>query len=217
LRILTGNKIKEVDSLEFESIIKEYKALVIDIGTGEGEFIYKKARQDKEVMYIGIDTSADSMLQYSVKSAKRPEKGGIKNIMFVVANAEDLPDTLSNTADKIFINLPWGSLRDGIIKGEHSFLSGIEKIAKENATLDIYVSYCGLYEKQEIENRQLPALTVSYLCNNLKARYKKYGINIVHISVLDNEGLKKIETRWAKKLGYGKKRDVFYLKCKIQK
>lgn len=217
MRILIGSKSKEVDTVEFESIIKGYKSLVIDIGTGEGEFIYKKAKQDQEIMYIGIDTSADSMLQYSVKSAKKPEKGGLRNVMYVVANANDLPDALTSTADRIFINLPWGSLRDGIIKGEHSFLSGIKKIAKANTTLEIYVSYCDLYEKQEIENRQLPALTVAYLRNVINDKYKKYGISITHVSVLDNEDLRKIETKWAKKLGYGKKRDVFYMNCKIQK
>lgn len=217
MRILTGSRIKEIDTVEFESITKGYTSLVIDIGTGEGEFIYKKAKQDQEGMYIGIDTSADSMRQYSVKSAKKPEKGGLRNVMYVVGNAEDLPDALSCTADRIFINLPWGSLRDGIIKGEHSFLSGIRKIAKENATLEIYVSYCDLYEKQEIESRQLPVLNVSYLCSKLKIIYEKYGITITKVSVLNNEDLIKMETKWAKKLGYGKKRDVFYMNCKIQK
>lgn len=217
MRILIGKRIKEVDSVEFESFINGYKSLVIDIGTGEGEFVYKKAKQDKEVMFIGIDTSTDSMQQYSVKSSKKPEKGGLKNVMYMVANADDLPDALLCKADKIFINLPWGSLRDGIIKGEHSFLNSIEKIAKKNASLEIYVSYCNLYEKKEIESRNLPTLTASYLCNELKAIYKRYGISITQVSVLDNEDLKKIETKWAKKLGYGKKRDVFYMNCKIQK
>ena len=217
MRILIGKRIKEIDSTEFESVIKGYKSLVIDIGTGEGEFVYKKAKQDKEVMFIGIDTSADFMQQYSVKSAKKPEKGGLNNVMYVLANADDLPDALLCKADRIFINLPWGSLRDGIIKGDHSFLSSIRKIAKENATLEIYISYSNLYEKQEIESRNLPMLTTSYLCNELKVIYKRYGINITQLSVLDNEALKKIETKWAKKLGYGKKRDIFYMKCKIQK
>lgn len=217
MRILIGKRIEEVDSVEFENLIKGYKSLIIDIGTGEGEFVYKKAKQDKDAMFIGIDTSVDSMQQYSLKSAKKPEKGGLKNVVYMVANADNLPDDLLCKADKIFINLPWGSLRDGIIKGEHSFLNSIRKIAKENASLEIYISYCNLYEKQEIESRSLPTLTDSYLCNELKAIYKRYGINITQVSVLNNEDLKKIETKWAKKLGYGKKRDVFYMSCKIQK
>lgn len=217
MRILKGNKINEIHDTEFENIIKQYKSLVIDIGTGEGEFVYKKAKQDQEVMYIGIDASAASMQEYSVKSAKKPEKGGLSNIMYVACNAEDLPDALSDTADKIFINLPWGSLRDGIIKGEHSILDGIRKIAKKNAALEICVSYCDIYEKQEIENRQLPALNLSYLNDILKNKYKIYGIHMMNISILDNDKLKKMETKWAKKLGYGKKRDVFYMNCKIQK
>lgn len=217
MKICESNKMKEISSVDFDNRIKGYKSLVIDIGTGEGEFVYRNARQNREVMFIGVDSAAAAMLPYSVKSAKKPGKGGLCNVMYVVANAEALPDTLYGKADKIFINLPWGSLRDGIIKGEPGVLKSINKIAKADASLDICISYCNFYEKQVIKERELPALSISYFSEKLKYVYKNYGISINKVSVLSNEDLKKIDTKWAKKLGYGREREIFYLSCKIKK
>lgn len=217
MKILAGSRIEEIAAAEFENIIKGYKALVMDIGTGEGEFVYKKAKQNPDVMYIGIDTSADFMRRYSLKACRKPERGGLRNLMYVIGNADALPDALTCTADIIYVNLPWGSLRDGIIKGEHEILSNIRKVSKTNASLEIYVGYSELYEKQKIESRRLPELSLSYLNSSLRAKYKGYGLNIVKATVLDNEDLKKLDTKWAKKLGFGKKRDIFYIKCKIEK
>jgi 16S rRNA (adenine(1408)-N(1))-methyltransferase len=128
---------------------------------------------------------------------------------------DNLPDILSYTADKIYINLPWGSLRDGIIKGEKCFLDNIKKISKANASLDIYITYSDLYEKKEIESRKLPELSEYYFNNELRYIYKSQGINLIEASVLDNEGLKKLDTKWAKKLAFGKTRSVFYFKCNM--
>lgn len=217
MKIFESNIMKEIGSVEFDNRIKEFKSLIIDIGTGEGEFIYRKARQNREAMFIGVDSAAAAMLPYSIKSAKKTDKGGLSNVMYVVANAEALPDTLYGKADKIFINLPWGSLRDGIIKGEPGVLKSINKIAKANASLEICISYCDFYEKQVIKERGLPTLSISYISDKLKYVYNNYGISINKVSVLSNEDLKKMNTKWAKKLGYGKQREVFYLSCIIKK
>lgn len=217
MRILSGSSINNISEIEFENIIKGYQSLIIDIGTGEGDFVYKNAKLNPNNMYIGIDTSADSMKEFSLKSAKKPEKGGLKNVMYVIGNACDLPDILTCKADKIYINLPWGSLRDGIIKGEHDFLSNIRKISKENATLEIRISYCDQYEKQEIHSRQLPELTLAYFNDVIKDIYKNFDIHIKQISVINNEDLKRLDTKWAKKLGFGKQREAYCLTCKITK
>lgn len=217
MKIFESNKMKEIGSAEFDNLIKGFRSLNIDIGTGEGEFVYRKARQNRDAMFIGVDSAAAAMRPYSVKSAKKPEKGGLSNVMYVVAKAEALPDTLYGKADQISINLPWGSLRDGIIKGEPEVLNSIYKIAKTGAALDICISYCDFYEKQVIKERALPALSIAYFSQKLKYVYENYGISINKVSVLTNEDLKKMNTKWAKKLGYGRKREVFYLSCKIKK
>ena len=217
MRILTGNTVRQMGPAEFRSMIQGYRSLTMDIGAGEGEFVYRNARMDGQTVYIGIDTSVDSMRRYAAKSAAKPEKGGLRNVLYVVADAADMPDTLEGAADRIIINLPWGSLRDGLIKGEHGFLSGIQKTAKPSATLEINVGYCDQYERHEMDRRQLPALSAAYLMGELKARYGQYGIDITAISVLGNEELRQIGTKWAKKLASGKRREAFRIRCEVTK
>ncbi|WIV11840.1 hypothetical protein [Proteiniborus sp. MB09-C3] len=213
MKILVGNQIIEINKYEFKNIVKQYNSVAIDIGTGDGQFIYKRAKSNAGELYIGVDSSIDNMRKYSIKTTKKPSKGGLNNILFVVGNVDDLPNEMTATADKITINLPWGSLRDGLVKGEEIVLSNIKKISKVKAEIDICVTYSTKYEKREIHERELPILSIDFIKTHLKKQYMAYGINIEDAYIWDNNMLKSLDTKWAKKLAYGKEREIFYLKC----
>lgn len=217
MKILNGKSIEDFDCHAFKQKIKKYTSVVIDIGTGEGEFIYKEARRNPEIMYIGLDSCADSMTHFSVKICKKPEKGGLNNVIYVVDDANTVSDDLAGAAEKIFIHLPWGSLRDGIIKGEQPLLENLTKVSRRSATLEIMIAYSSQYEEREMASRNLPELTMQYLKGSLKDKFKQCGIHMTEVSALNNEQLKNIQTKWAKKLAYGKNRDIFHLKCRINK
>lgn len=215
VKILIGNQITEMNKAEFECIVNQYSSVAVDIGTGDGQFIYKRAKQNADELYIGVDSSIDNMRMCSTKTTKKPSKGGIKNILFVVSGVEALPDEMTAIADKITINLPWGSLRDGIVKGEEAVLQNIKKISKSKAELSICVTYSTNHEKQEIEARKLPTLSIDFIRTQLKQQYGVYGINIDDAYIWNNDMLKKLDTKWAKKLAFGKKREIFYVKCSV--
>lgn len=215
MKILLGNQIIEINKFQFENIVKQFKSVVVDIGTGDGQFIYRKAKQNPDVLYIGIDASIDSMLKCSIKISKKPSKGGLKNVLLVVGTVEDLPNEMTSIADKITINLPWGSLRDGIVKGDEVVLKNIKKISKANTDISICVTYSDKYEKEEINIRKLPPLSLSFIKTQLKAKYSFYGIKIDDVCLWNNDMLKTLDTKWAKKLAYGKKREIYYMKCSI--
>jgi hypothetical protein len=46
----------------------------------------------------------------SEKIHRKPEKGGLPNVLFVQAPVEELPPELNQVADKIHIHFPGGSL-----------------------------------------------------------------------------------------------------------
>lgn len=217
MKILLGSLIKEINRVELKNIMEQYKSVIVDIGTGNGQFIYRQAKQNYKDLFIGVDPSMNSMHEYSLKASKKASKGGLKNILFVVSNVEDLPDEMISIADKISINLPWSSLRDGIVKGEEIVLNNIRKISKHRAKLDICVTYSSEYEKSEIDERKLPELSMNYIKTYLKKQYNIHGINITDVEIWDNTMLKSLDTKWAKKLAYGKNREIFCLICSINK
>ena len=213
MKILEGNKIKNIDCEELKNIAMSYSNTAIDIGTGDGSFPYKSARKNKDSFYIGLDAVADNMIDSAVKAGKKVTKGGLNNVMYVIDNALSIPEELNNFADSIYINLPWGSLRDAVVKGEEQLLKGIRKIAKAKATLDIYVTYSSLYEAKEITSRQLPELSEEYINTELKYKYQSCGIKIKKVELCNNDSLKGLDTSWAKKLAFGRKREVFHFNC----
>lgn len=215
MKILKGNKIQNVDYETFRDMVKNYNNIIIDIGTGDGSFPYKSAKKNKESFYIGLDAVADNMIDRAVKASKKEAKGGLDNVLYVVDNALNIPDELANFVDNIYINLPWGSLRDAVVKGEEQLLNGIRKIGKAKSNLDIYVTYSSLYEAKVITLRELPELSEEYINENLKPKYRDCGINIKRVELCNNDSLKKLDTSWAKKLAFGRKREVFHLNCEI--
>jgi 16S rRNA (adenine(1408)-N(1))-methyltransferase len=217
MKILMGNKNVNINKVEFENILKGYKSVIIDLGTGSGQFVYKKAKNDPDNFYIGIDPCADSMMEYSVKSNKKACRGGIQNILFVIDSVENLPKELESAADKIYINLPWGTLRDGIIKGQEDILNNIRMISKDRGSLEVCVTYSNLYEEKVIDIRNLPELSTNYIKNELKHRYRLSSIDITEIALWNNEDLKKVDSKWAKKLAFGRCREIYYFKSCIAK
>ncbi len=93
---------------------------MIDLGTGDGRFVYQSARRNPHKFYIGIDAEARALEKISEKIHRKPQKGGLRNVMFVQAAVEDLPSELDGVADELHIHFPWGSLLGAVASGDQS-------------------------------------------------------------------------------------------------
>lgn len=213
--ILKGKKTIEIDDLT--PLIKPYETVIVDIGTGNGRYPYTYGKNHPEAFAIGIDPAGDNMVDYSVKSQKKPAKGGLSNVLFTIASVESLPDLLYNIGHQVTVNLPWGSLLEGIVKGEDAVLKGIVKVGRNNSTFSTIFSYTHLHESGEIDRRDLPELSLDYIKAHLQPIYEKAGIIIDAVTIIDNEALKDLNTLWAKKLMVSKKREIFSIKGRIIK
>ncbi|AMP20596.1 hypothetical protein AZF37_04890 [endosymbiont 'TC1' of Trimyema compressum] len=216
MEILKGKKIIEL--LNFKELLSCYSEVLIDIGTGNGRYPYQYAKKNPNSLAIGIDPAGNNMMiEYSVKSQRKPSKGGLDNVLYCVAAIESIPEELADIGDKITVNLPWGSLLEGIVKGENFILNAIVKMAKKNCSFRAVFSYTELHESGEIERRTLPELSTSYIENTLIPYYNNAGIIITEIKLFSNEDLRKLNTLWAKKLMVSKKRDIYSIEGFILK
>ncbi|SRR6266508_303826 len=68
--------------------------------------------------YIGINVERRALEKVSEQIHRRPEKGGLSNVLFVHAPVEDLPAELDGAAGEIHIHFPWGSLLRAVAIGE---------------------------------------------------------------------------------------------------
>ena len=215
MEILKGKK--TIELLNFRELLSCYSEVLIDIGTGNGKYPYKYAKKYPNSLAIGIDSAGDNMVKYSVKSQRKLCKGGLDNVLYCTAAIESIPEALVDIGDKITVNFPWGSLLEGIVKGDNLILNAIVKMAKKNCFFRVVFSYTELYESGEIERRELPDLSISYIENTLVPYYNKKKIIITEIKLFSNEDLRKLNTLWAKKLMVSKKRDIYSIEGIILK
>ncbi len=164
---------------------------------------------------IGIDTCHENLIETSAKALKKPAKGGLSNLIFVLTNVENLPDDLINIADKIYINFPWGTLLQGVVAVNELTWQNIKKICKANATIQIIFGYNILHDKKEIDRLELPILNEAYFKNMFIPKLEKFGFNVNNIKKLMPADLKNYPTTWAKKLSFGSDRDYYLVELKI--
>jgi 16S rRNA (adenine(1408)-N(1))-methyltransferase len=210
MKILSGKRQKELKSEELNERIRGRYPVHIDVGTGSGRLVLKHSAIDPGGFYIGIDPSAESMVENAVKAAKRLNKTAPDNLLFVIGSIEFVPDELTGIADVVSVILPWGSLRDGIVKGDLRVLSNLRRLGRPGSTLEIFVGYDGKIEPCVLEKRALPILSRDYM-HALAPAYRNAGIAFRSIETVGNDGLKAVESDWAKKLAYGRQRVIYRL------
>ncbi|HEX8288549.1 MAG TPA: class I SAM-dependent methyltransferase [Pyrinomonadaceae bacterium] len=187
------------------------EGVIVDIGTGDGRFAYKAARQNSNKFYIGIDANARPLEKISMKATRKPAKGGLPNVLFVQAAIEDLPEELNETADEIHIHFPWGSLLRAVITGDENVLNSLRRICAPECLLEIIVGIEEERDKSEIERLGLPRLSSDYFTNILIPKYNTAGFELLEKGVLPVSDWSKLETSWARKLQSGANREVLYL------
>ena len=207
MNVVLGNKNIEINEREFAELSKCYDEVVIDLGTGDGRYIYKNALKFKDSFFVGIDPSETQLREYSKKAVRKK----LPNVMFVVGSVEQLPSELLNSAKKIFINLPWGSLLSTLVLPNDKNLKSIGNLLKDDGILQAIVGYHENLEPAETDRLNLPDLNQNYIENKLAPAYEKLGFSLKKVENIKKKDLKKIETTWAKKLSFGKDREIFKL------
>ncbi|KYK28836.1 MAG: hypothetical protein AYK19_05230 [Theionarchaea archaeon DG-70-1] len=217
MEVICGKKTFYMNAEEFKSMIAPYTTVAVEIGTGNGKFVYELAKSQPETFFIGIDADRSSLIKYSHKIHRKPERGGVPNVLYVIASVENLPHELDDTADTVWIVLPWGSLLRGVVSGAKSILKNIVQISSVNGILKMFISYSVKYEPVEMEKLRLPALTLEYIDSKLTPLYQEEGITITERNFLTNEPMKEIPSKWAKRLAYGRKRKTLFIEACIEK
>jgi 16S rRNA (adenine(1408)-N(1))-methyltransferase len=187
------------------------EGVVVDIGTGDGRFVYRSAEKNPKKFYIGIDANAAPLAKISMKATRKPAKGGLANVLFVQAAIEDLPEELSESADEIHIHFPWGSLLRAVALGEGAALRSLRRIAAPEAVLEIVLGIDEERDRTEIERLGLPPLTEEYLRKTLIPKYEAAGFETLKSGVLTPAEWSRLETSWARKLQSDAQRRVFFL------
>lgn len=193
------HKIEKLDHLE------NFNRIEVDLGTGDGRFVYEKAKLFPKTYYIGVDTLAKSMEEFSGKAVR--EK--MKNALFVVGNAESFLPGLNYVIDTVHINFPWGSLLSLCVKPSETFLQELKRVLKVGGRVIMTFGYSEEFEQKQVERLELPSITLESLQNKIAGNYIGNGFRLCEVEELSKNEVYEIGSTWGKKLKFGRDRPVF--------
>ncbi|MDX6693693.1 MAG: rRNA ((1408)-N(1))-methyltransferase [Blastocatellia bacterium] len=184
---------------------------MIDIGTGDGHFVYQSARRNPRKFYIGIDANTRPLWKVSEKIHRKPSKGGLPNVLFLQAAVEELPDELNGVADVVHVHFPWGSLLRAMATGEKAVLCNLRRICAPGALLEVIIGLDPERDHTETQRLGLPPLTEAFIDAALLPNYTAAGFEILEQGLLPASQWPTLQTSWAKRLQGNANRTVTYI------
>jgi 16S rRNA (adenine(1408)-N(1))-methyltransferase len=188
--------------------------VIVDIGTGDGEFVYSLARENPDRFIIGLDPHQQGLENTSARIYKKPEKGGLKNVLFVLGSIEAMPPELDGIANQVFINFPWAGLLKGLLLADAAVWNALKRICQPGAFVDVLFSYEIATDAAELQKADLPAIDEAYLKNTVGPRLNQMGFMMTTVNKVTAEDIKRYPSTWAKKLSFGRDREYYYLRVK---
>ncbi len=207
MEIVKGNKTLKITTNELNNLINKYNKVVLDMGTGDGRFIYKQALNTPTTFFMGIDPSEKQLKVYS----KEANKKKLENVLFVVGSIENLPEELNTVKfDELYINLPWGTLLENIVKPTEITLNKLFNLSKVSGKIYITFGYTPETEPSEVSRLKLPEIDENYLKNIVIKKFEEY-FKLEKFEIIQKEQLKNLNTTWGNKLAFGSDRPIFML------
>lgn len=211
MKVIKGNKQINITKSALDKLCSRYEKVHIDLGTGDGRFVYKQAAKNQSTYYIGVDPSRKQLEVYSRKALR----GGVDNVLFVVGSFELTPEELLGTANSVSIILPWGTLLQAVVLSRDGDIEKVRSLFKEELAgrkLNIIFGYSQEAEPSEIKRLGLDKLDINYVQNTIVKAFEGGGFKTEVVDEIMKEDLKKIESTWSKKLVFGQKRPLYNLK-----
>ena len=139
MEIIRGKQTSFINALTLNEQISGYDAVHIDIGTGDGRFVQHLAQTHPNDFAVGIDACRENLHEVSRRAPA--------NALFVIANAQALPQDLYGSGAHITINFPWGSLLGGLLTHDMALLEGLQRLARPQAELEVRLNGGALAEQ----------------------------------------------------------------------
>jgi SAM-dependent methyltransferase len=179
--------------------------VIVDIGTGDGKAVLRRARREPSSLVVGIDSVAASMAEASRRAARPANRRGSPNAMFLVAGAESLPGPLSGSAHHATVTLPWGSLLSGLASAQARSVEPLRDLLREGGRLELMLSLTGSDTTEDV-----PPLDAAR-AHALADAYAAFGLRCLDVRPVTAADVERLGSSWAKRLGIPARRHAWLL------
>jgi 16S rRNA (adenine(1408)-N(1))-methyltransferase len=213
LRVGRGKESFPLSDGEFESLAHNYDDLMIDLGTGDGRFVLRSARERPQSLVIGIDPVKDAMADVARRSSAKPSRGGVPNALFLVASAEALPAVLSSKASFVSVNYPWGSLLRTLVLPDPHGMRALVGLLQPGGRLTALLNASVTDDRDYGERLGLPPLEDAHVDERLVPGWQESGLEGVSWHRLEPDEEPSHHTTWGRRLVRGSNRSTIVVEA----
>ncbi len=187
METIRGKMSQRLDLYGLNDRLENYPRVFLDLGTGDGRYVHFLAREHPDWFVIGVDPCRENLRDHS--------RAKLQNMLFVIANAQDLPPELSGLISHITVNFPWGSLLGSLLRGDASLLTGLSSIAHGNARIDILLNGGAMAEQ---------GVDLECGARSIYQNLWDAGWQMNAPLPMNSCALQKLPTTWARRLAHGR-------------
>lgn len=165
--------------------------MTVDLGAGDGRAVLGRAAAHPGELVVGIDASSEGMVRTSRRAARTAARGGLPNARFVIAGLEALPAELSDFADLVSVQFPWGSLLAAATGDAPALTSLIVRLLRPGGTLRLIIS-----ASQRDEGAGVSGLDPA----RIAAVYRELGMRAAASRLATRHDLEASRSSWGKRL-----------------
>jgi 16S rRNA (adenine(1408)-N(1))-methyltransferase len=206
VREVVGRKVTKLDPAAVRARASEFEHVLVDVGTGVGNALLRRARREPGTFFIGVDAAADNLREASDRAQRQPARGGVGNLVFVVAAANDLPGDLAGIADEVTVVLPWGSLLQVVLLPDPVFVSRLQALLKPKGTVEMLVS---------VGESDVGAGSIDFdetRARALAADYDRLGLKPTEIRLAEAADVDRLGSSWGRRLAIPRRRQAWILR-----
>jgi 16S rRNA (adenine(1408)-N(1))-methyltransferase len=198
VRRVLGRQVVEMSEQDFDALRAGYRAVLLDVGTGDGKHAAQLARRHPDLLVVGLDANRENMRRVSARAAASPARGGLPNALFVWAAAERLPAALREVA-ALHLLMPWGSLLRGLLGTDPTLLRQLAVACRPGAEFLVALNLHA-WRPPVPEVGDLPEPTPDWARGALAAHYAAAGWRLAGARYLDAAQIAGLATSWTRRL-----------------
>lgn len=200
MEVMPGKTSQHLDWTGFWARIRNYEQVNLDLGTGDGRYVRALAGEYPQRFFIGMDACRENL--------RATSRLNLPNAVFVIANAQALPQEFCGLVSHVTINFPWGSLLNSLLVGDAVLMNELARIAKPPMEIDIRLNGGALAEAGS---------SLEAGAQVIRNHLERNGWNLKTPCWMDTQRLRALPSTWAKRLAHGRDPRAMMLQGKFCK
>ena len=197
MKVIAGRALENWSDERFAALAQRARLVLVDLGCGDGAFVYRLAGRRPDLLCIGVDPNAETPAAYARKALRKPARGGRANVLYAAADVDSIPAALDGCADLITVNFPWAGLLRRLLAGDPALARALRALAATPCGVQVLINADAAgpggasLTQGEIEERVSPVLEAA-------------GAARIEVAALPSEA--RVGSRWAGRLLRGSRR-----------